>query len=99
MSVIQVERHVCSQCGKVTEYRTDGIDPKANRCWSIDLGRAEHGSALDGSDVKFKLCDDCLTKLIMSFPVTSQVKIWNSGARQWGTDEEWLTDVSWGKSK
>jgi hypothetical protein len=93
------EKRICSKCGKVTEYRVDEFDSKINRVWSIDLGRAGYGSSFDGCDVRFQLCDDCLTKLIMSFPMTSQVKIWNSGSNAYGTDEEWLAGIRWGESK
>jgi hypothetical protein len=87
------EKHVCSKCGKVTEYRVDEFDFNANKCWGIDLGRAGYGSAFDGCEVRFDLCDDCLLDLVRSFPLTSQVKIWNSGSHEWGSDEEWLASV------
>lgn len=56
----------CDKCGEVIEYALDDW-PRENACWSFDAGEASYGSKLDGSLVKFDLCDDCLYDFVKSF--------------------------------
>jgi len=60
----------CVKCRKVHKHVT----------YDINLGRAPYLSKLDGSDIYFKLCDDCLVELIHSFPEDSRDEIINSGS-------------------
>lgn len=75
-------KHQCYKCGKETEYNqdseiyTDVI--KSQSCWTIDLGQAGYGSALDGCEVKFDLCDECLDGIINTF--LHKDRIYNSGS-------------------
>lgn len=73
----------CDKCGKETEYTTKDeysvdFDFAANECWEIRLGRAGYGSGLDGCDVNFDLCDDCLIEFVNTFKHKNVV--WNSGS-------------------
>lgn len=54
---------------------------KANQCWSIRLGQAGYGSKLDGSELNFELCDDCLYDLIKSFNHADDIIYSGSNAR------------------
>lgn len=92
------KKFVCDKCGKVTEY-LKGTPRNADECFlqcniegchTINLGRPGYGSKLDGCDVEFNLCDDCLVELIESFTLEGQANIHNSGSNTYGTNEEWI---------
>lgn len=76
----------CDKCGKVITYSNAkdengwDVDPFTKEgCWEIRLGRAGCGSSLDGSDVNFDLCDDCLVEFINSFTSEGLERVKNSG--------------------
>lgn len=85
----------CDKCGKTIKYSKNKNEyyskQMKNRCWSIDLGRAGYGSRLDGSDIDFDLCDDCLIEIINSFTPEGIEKIKNSGSNTYYEDE-WEDD-------
>jgi hypothetical protein len=79
-------RHKCIKCEKEEECADDfeyiyifeaGWHP-------IDLGRMEYGSCMDGSDIKFEICDSCLYEWITSFKNPDLVL--NTGANYYGGD-------------
>ncbi|GAA0347748.1 hypothetical protein GCM10008931_43800 [Oceanobacillus oncorhynchi subsp. oncorhynchi] len=80
----------CDCCGKEMDLSNDTYGTKNEGCHEINLGRMGYGSGLDGSDVNFNLCDECLINLVNSFPLEAQAKIYNSGSNKWGTDEDWI---------
>ena len=95
-------KFVCDKCGKVIEYSKDMYNDSyfnGEGCHCINLGRMGYGSRLDGCDVEFNLCDDCLVKLIQSFTWDGKEKVYNSGSSGYGSKEEWLkvnrNGVSW----
>lgn len=71
----------CDKCGKESEYEVSSDNYEdaitIEGCWSINLGQAGYGSGLDGSNVKFDLCDKCLCEFIETFKYKS--RIYNSG--------------------
>lgn len=84
----QQERiHTCFKCGKETKYIKDTM--LENECWSIYLGRAGYGSGLDGCDVEFDLCDDCLIAFVNSFTKEGQDMVFNSGSNYYLSNEEY----------
>jgi DNA-directed RNA polymerase subunit RPC12/RpoP len=86
----------CSKCGKEIKYilnsNTDQIDLwiNSNMIWNIHLGRAGYGSKLDGCDIKFGLCDECLYQLIDSFTLEGQEQVHNSGSNQYLSSKDWI---------
>jgi hypothetical protein len=82
----------CDKCGKIIEYipnnRYDFVEE--NQCWSFKTGRAGYGSKLDGSDVNFDLCDDCLYEFINTFKYKD--RIFNSGSNCYYPEEEMKGD-------
>jgi hypothetical protein len=91
----EIKTFCCSKCRKETKYvddfETDAwLHVAKSSCWHIYLGRAGYGSGLDGSDVNFGLCDDCLIEFINTFPEESQNEIRHSGSNQdWSTYEDY----------
>lgn len=71
---------ICDKCGKKIKWRNCDIDAfiMKNQCHYINLGRMGYGSGLDGCDVNFKLCDQCLRELIYTFKFKDN--IYNSGS-------------------
>ncbi len=69
----------CDKCGKTIQWKQN--DPHAfalqNKCHNINLGILGYGSKLDGSNVNFNLCDDCLVSFIDTF--IHKDKIYYSG--------------------
>lgn len=61
----------CDKCGKEVEYEvlSNNYEDEIARecCWTIDLGVAGYGSVLDGCNVEFDLCDECLSSFIATF--------------------------------
>lgn len=84
----------CSKCGKtkrytVREYFNDGgIDSLLYEFHELSAGRPGYGSKLDGCDVDFCLCDDCLSELVGSFTNEGKEKIYNSGSNYYAKEEE-----------
>lgn len=88
---------ICDKCAKEIEYTTkdecsDDFDFAANECWEIRLGRAGYGSRLDGSEVNFDLCDDCLVDFVNTFYKEGKERVHNSGSNAWYGDDEDLED-------
>lgn len=72
--------HICDKCEKIESYNIKNKPLWVDERWhEINLGRMGYGSRLDGCDVDFILCDDCLVDFIDSF--TNKDKIHNSGSR------------------
>ena len=85
------EKFQCSKCGKAIEYfKDERCDFRANECWSINLGRAGYGSGLDGCDVSFDLCDDCLIELVHSFTIEGREAVENSGCNRSCSTDQWI---------
>ena len=56
----------------------DEFDFTDNKWWEINLGRAGYGSKLDGCEIKFTLCDDCLLDVINVLCPKAQKRILDS---------------------
>lgn len=70
---------VCDKCGKIKSYKKENCFNYLDNYWHhINLGRVGYGSKLDGCDVNFMICDDCLTQFINTF--FNKDKIYNSGS-------------------
>lgn len=85
----------CYKCGKTHEWNTkDDWAFTYNEEWHyIGLGRQGYGSSLDGSDVNFEICDDCLYEYIGSFTVEGREKIHNSGSNAYLPTEIWIREA------
>jgi len=86
------EEFKCDKCEDIIdlshkEYEYEYVEES---CHSFDLGRMGYGSGLDGSELQFQICDDCLMKLINTFSWEAQARIHNSGSNLYGTDEQWI---------
>ncbi len=68
----------CNKCGKEITFSMKDIYTFKNKRHIIDLGRMSYGSKLDGCDVYFTLCDDCLVEFIET--LNNKEDIYNSGA-------------------
>ena len=77
-----METFVCDKCGRKFKWAKNSVDTYLanNQCHYINLGRMGYGSNLDGCDVNFCLCDECLTSFIDSF--IHKNKIYFSGANK-----------------
>lgn len=86
-------KFTCDKCGKSIEYSPDIYSDsyfEMEGCHTINLGRPGYGSGLDGCDVCFDLCDDCLIELINSFTIEGQEKVYNSGSNTFLSSEDWI---------
>jgi hypothetical protein len=81
------EIFTCDKCGSVTKWNRKDFHAFVyeSQCHNIHLGRAGYGSSLDGSDVNFSLCDDCLCAFIGTFK--NKESIYNSGSNQYYEDD------------
>lgn len=63
------KKFTCDKCGKTLDYDFSKYEYLLylNQFHHINLGRAGYGSKLDGCDLVFNLCDDCLYDFIMTF--------------------------------
>jgi hypothetical protein len=77
-----IKMFVCDKCGQVITF--------SERCHHINLGRPGYGSGLDGCDVEFNLCDDCLIAFINTFTVEGQEKVHNSGSNAYLDTDTWI---------
>lgn len=86
------ETRWCYKCEKTQEW--DANDTWAfayHQSWHfINLGTAGYGSGLDGCEIKFMICDDCLMNIIDSFTLEGQEKIHNSGANAYLPPDIWI---------
>ncbi len=75
---------ICDKCGKVMQWYDSDINAEEikNQCHYINLGRLGYGSDLDGCDVNFNLCDECLCQFINTF--INKNKIIYSGTNLYG---------------
>lgn len=80
----------CDKCGKEEDVGDDEYGWKSEGWYNINLGRPGYGSGLDGCDVEFLLCDDCLIEFINSFTVEGQEKVINSGSNTYLSSEDWI---------
>jgi len=94
-----IHNFLCDKCGKIIKYvlDMDGMNGdninlywNSEECHHINLGRPGYGSGLDGCEVDFNLCDDCLRELIDSFTIEGQEKVINSGSNQYLSSEDWI---------
>lgn len=60
---------LCQKCGKIISWNGNDKDAfiKANQCHTVDLDVMGYGSKLDGLNVVFDICDDCLFFFIDTF--------------------------------
>lgn len=81
---------ICDKCGKEIEYAPKGNygENGTHGCWNIYLGRAGYDSKLDGSEINFDLCDDCLYDFIHTFNEEGRERVLNSGSNTWYGDEQ-----------
>ena len=70
-----LKKSTCDKCGKVQEWLRE--DPMHH----IDLGRMGYYSRMDGSDINFCTCDDCLYEWLETFK--NKEDIFNSGANSY----------------
>jgi hypothetical protein len=84
--------YTCDKCGKSESWKTndDNAWIKSDEWHDINLGRAGYGSSLDGCEVNFTICDDCLTEYIKSFTLEGQEKVFNSGSNEYMSKEDWI---------
>lgn len=82
--------NTCDKCGQQEDVGDDEYGWKSEGWYHIDLGRPGYGSGLDGCDVAFLLCDDCLINFINSFTVEGQEKVINSGSNTYLSKEDWI---------
>jgi hypothetical protein len=80
----------CDKCGKEEDIGDDEYGWKSEGWYNINLGRQGYGSGLDGCDVQFLLCDDCLIELVRSFTWEGQEKVLNSGSNSYLSSEDWI---------
>jgi hypothetical protein len=80
----------CSKCGNEEDIADDEHGWKSEGWYHIDLGRPGYGSGLDGSDVEFTLCDDCLIGFIQTFTPEGQEKVFNSGCNTYLSSLDWI---------
>jgi ribosomal protein L28 len=57
----------CDKCGKVFTYNPEKEDLKNKKYWEVNLGKARYGSLIDGTYVKFEICDNCLVDILTQF--------------------------------
>jgi len=78
------EYHFCYKCGKNESWTksNDGQGHKKESWHKIWLGRMGWGSSLDGCDVNFELCDECLCEFIKGFK--HKEYIYDSGSNSSG---------------
>jgi hypothetical protein len=69
------EIHICARCGKEELLKCEYLQESWHQ---INLGRMGYGSALDGNDVDFEICDNCLCEIIDEFKYKED--IYNSGS-------------------
>lgn len=72
--------HTCAKCGKQESWGiNEDIYRYEQESWHpINLGKMGYGSGLDGCDVDFELCDNCLCEIIDTFK--HKENIYNSGS-------------------
>lgn len=59
---------VCNKCGKSEGFSKDDFIKKD--CWhSIYVGQGGYGSKMDGMNIEFALCDDCLYEFTETFKI------------------------------
>lgn len=66
----RVINFTCDKCGKNIQWiDNDNAEAliKSNISHYVYLGRMGYGSKLDGSDISFYICDECLYDLIQTF--------------------------------
>lgn len=95
VSCSTIETRWCYKCGKYEEW--DSKDELAfmhdERWHHIDLGRPGYGSSLDGCEVNFMICDDCLYAFVDSFVIEGQEKIHNSGSNADLPTDIWIKEA------
>lgn len=78
---------VCDKCGKGVRGERFA---KNDYMSFFDLGRAGWGSCMDGSDIKFKICSECLHEFIETFNVEARERIHNSGSNYSMDTVDWI---------
>lgn len=87
-----IEYHTCTKCGESKSWtkRNDGQGHYIEGWHKIYLGRQGYGSNLDGSDVNFELCDQCLCEYIETF--IHKEDIYNSGSNSYYDPDDCFDD-------
>jgi hypothetical protein len=76
MKEIRKIKCTCDRCGKVIELTPEQIEDGA--FWSVNLGRPGYSSKMDGSDINWDVCDECMFEIINEFK--HKDRILNSGS-------------------
>lgn len=89
------ESFTCDKCGKKKEWskNSDNKYSHLQQCHYIELGRLGYGSGLDGCDVNFRICDECLIEFIDSFTLEGQEKVLNSGSNWRMPSGDWIREA------
>lgn len=86
-----IEKHfLCDKCGKDYTYTNDPYGWESEGFHYFNLGRPGYGSGLDGCEVQFQICDDCLIGFIHSFTLEGQEKVLNSGSNCRMSSDQWI---------
>lgn len=90
-----IESFTCDKCGETEEWEKNDDWAEINHegCHYINLGQMGYGSGLDGSIVKFQICDKCLIEFVKSFTLEGQEKILNSGSSHYMPSEDWIREA------
>ncbi|MGG1650528.1 hypothetical protein ABHN03_25305 [Paenibacillus sp. NRS-1775] len=90
-----VETRWCYKCGKTETWniRDEWASTRNEEWHEIDLGMPGYGSLLDGSEVKFSVCDDCLYNFVDTFTTEGQEKIHNSGSNMRLPTNIWIREA------
>lgn len=79
--------YTCDKCGKSESWKiNDDAWIKSENWYNINLGRAGYVSSLDGCEIDFTICDDCLTEYIKSLTLEGREKVFNSGGNKYMAD-------------
>lgn len=83
-----LSEHYCYKCGKKESWKIKDQDAwvKEEAWHRFNNGRAGYGSRLDGSDIEFELCDNCLYHYVNSFEKPDLIH--NSGSNCYYDDCE-----------
>ncbi|KAF6565365.1 hypothetical protein G9G63_09405 [Paenibacillus sp. EKM202P] len=86
------ETRWCYKCGKTETWnvKDDWAFTNQEQWHTVNLGRMGYGSSLDGCDVEFTICDDCLCGIVDTFEIEGQEKVYNSGSNTYLPTEIWI---------
>ena len=79
--------YVCHKCGKKVSYKPD--ENMETEWHSFDLGTPGYYSKLDGKNVAFTLCDNCLSNIVDSFVYKDMILNSNEDCWENHYDDKW----------